>query len=791
MMNKLRISKTVRIFIFGGLWTIFSGLFGAEARPLRIGVVLDGPWLGNDLTIDLFHKEISELLRGEIEARFPDDKTLTADWTLIGVNKALTQLLDDPGVDLVIAAGVLASHQACLRQNLQKPVVAPFVIDAGIQGLPHKDGVSGIKNLSYLDIPQTVQRDVKAFYDIYPFKKLAVLLSKPFLEAIPSLQKPIEQTFFEQNLKFEFIRVGTSAEEALRAIPPDVDGVYIGAMIHLAPAEYAHLVQGLIKLRLPSFALLGETDVKQGFMAGILPETYFPQLARRLALNIQRIAGGQDAGTLPTGFAVGQKLTINMATARAIGFYPRWDILTEAELLNHEVEPAGQSISLVEAIKEAMLQNLDITASEQNVIAGAQDVRIARSYLRPNLQVNTLGTQIDRDRAGLYPEREVAAGLKWTQPIFSEPLLANLNIQRQLQQGREADHEAQRQDIGRAAAIAYLNVLQVKTFVHIQRDNLKKTHANLELARVRQAIGAGWPGELHRWEVEIATRRKDVIDADARRQIAEIALSQVLHRQLTEVVATRDIGVGDSLLSMIKSQVVIYMDNPLTFEIAKDFMAQLTLENSPELKQLDTAIAAQQRALQSSQRDIWLPDLALQAEVKQHVYKDGVGAQSYPGAPDDTEWSVGIQASLPLYKGSRDVAEKNKAAAILKQLQAQRRSLVEKLTQNTWMNMHLAGAAHAGIDQTYEAAAAARKNLEIITNNYSTGSLSVVELIDAQNAALVAELAAANSVYDFLIDLVNFQRAVGQVLLLLDPAQQTVFLSRLGAHFKKVGFTPQ
>ncbi|MGH7849073.1 MAG: hypothetical protein ACREOP_02115, partial [Thermodesulfobacteriota bacterium] len=42
------------------------------------------------------------------------------------------------------------------------------------------------------------------------------------------------------------------------------------------------------------------------------------------------------------------------------------------------------------------------------------------------------------------------------------------------------------------------------------------------------------------------------------------------------------------------------------------------------------------------------------------------------------------------------------------------------------------------------------------------GVVSIIDLLDAQNAALSADLNAANSVYNFLIDLMNLQRASGK-----------------------------
>jgi hypothetical protein len=67
----------------------------------------------------------------------------------------------------------------------------------------------------------------------------------------------------------------------------------------------------------------------------------FPRLSRRVAINVQRILLGEEAASLPVAFQVETQLVINMATARAMGAYPSWGVLTEAELINEKRRRRG------------------------------------------------------------------------------------------------------------------------------------------------------------------------------------------------------------------------------------------------------------------------------------------------------------------------------------------------------------------------------------------------------------------------------------------------------------------
>lgn len=85
------------------------------------------------------------------------------------------------------------------------------------------------------------------------------------------------------------------------------------------------------------------------------------------------------------------------------------------------------------------------------------------------------------------------------------------------------------------------------------------------------------------------------------------------------------------------------------------------------------------------------------------------------------------------------------------------------------------------------------KNLELVTDAYRQGSVDIITLIDAQNQAFVTGQAAANATYDFLVDFVTAQRAVGLFGFRIDEAQRRAFYKRLATfenQFRTDGGTP-
>ncbi len=127
--------------VLGVAAMVASGLDPVRAQDREaknIGVVVDGPWERNAEILGLFQQEMTALLSGDFDLRFPVEAQVDGGWTVDGVRNALDRLLGDPTVDLVLTIGVLGSVEAGRRAVLPKPVIAPFVWYADMVGLPLK-----------------------------------------------------------------------------------------------------------------------------------------------------------------------------------------------------------------------------------------------------------------------------------------------------------------------------------------------------------------------------------------------------------------------------------------------------------------------------------------------------------------------------------------------------------------------------------------------------------------------------------------------------------------------------
>ena len=772
-----------------GLIGLFIIAFGARAAAenlpiVRIGIAIDGPRQpGKETMRDSLLPRIRELAQAKFDVSFPEDKMVMGDGSVQRAAEMLDVLLRDEGVDLIIAAGPIVSHDIARRGPLPKPVVAAVVFQPQVQGIPLQGDASGVENLSYISFATDVRGDLQTCLDFTPFKKAALLYNRAIGEALPALLQVYLDVGKELGVEGVPVPVDESAAEVLQALPEDAEAVFVAFPLRLPPDEFKGLVQGLIERRLPSFSAVGTHQVEAGLLVGLHPQTDFLRLARRIALNVQRISLGEAPETLPVVFTRQERVTINMATARAIDVYPNWGILTEAELLHQEKKRAARRLTLAGVVREALEVNLDLLASVRRVEAREGDVRAARAQLRPQVDLEGTGAVLDSDLASpLQPERSFSGSATLTQLVYAEPARANSAIQRHLQQGRRLEWAQLRLDIVQEAAKAYINVLRAEAFERVQRENLDLTRSNLEMARVRQTVGTAGPAEVFRWDSQIATARRNVIEANAQRNLAEIALNRLLHRPLEEDFETRETSLLDESLITHDPRFIRFIDSKSHFALFRSFMVEDGLRDAPELQRLDAAIAVQERTLTMARRAHWSPSVALQGSASNRFYDDGVAA---PIAIDETNWTLGLNLSFPLYSGGAKFAAVAKGQEEVEGLKVERQALTERLEQRIRSALHLAGASYAGIRLSEAAALAAHRNLRLVKDAYERGVVSILDLLDAQNAAIVAEEGAANAVFDFLLDLMDVERAIGKFYFFAPLEAREAWFARLDEYFRQ------
>jgi outer membrane protein TolC len=762
----------------------------AANKPIkRIAFVLDGPEMETKGILGIFKEELQQLLEGDFRVTFPGNLVMRGDYSRSSVRRSLDQAIGRTDADLIVTLGPLASRQACIRGELAKPVIAAMVLDHVHQRIPYRNGTSGRKNLTYIEMPDTFREDLLTFFDIVPFRNLALLGGRSLYASIPDAE---EGRIFRMdfiNSRMRLLETGPSVRKTLDAMPAEVDAVYLLPIPEMSTQEHAQLLSGLAAKRIPVFSLIGHRLVRNGALAGLNKPDWINRLARRTALNARKILSGQDAGRLPVAISRQAQLMINMHTARIVGISPGFTVLTEATLIREEVDESIRELTLTGVMDEAVVVNLDLAAVGRGNAAGEEAVNRARSLLLPQANARVTGTVIDRDRAEVPSapaEQTVDAALSLNQVIWSDEPWANLTIEKTRQLRRTLGWEKERLDVALNAASAYLNVLLAKTQQEILATNLRLSRSNLERAKMRRALGVASASEVYRLESQISRQRADVLQAVADRKVVEIELRRQLAYSLEQPFRLADVSLEEHVSLLLSPRITPYAQNPARLDRLKQFMVVKGLRASPELMQIDADIAVEKRQLLAAKRAFYAPDVTLSGEVVQELDESGTGADvSAAGGPDDTDWNVSLNVSIPLWEGGGRFADQRKSRQNLKSLRLQRRATLQRVEQRIRSAVHQAAASYLSIELLEKAAKASRQNFNLIADAYSRGTVPLIDLLDAQATYLQAEQSAASAIYSFLLDLMELERSMGRFTFFASNEQRDGWITELQNFFDR------
>ncbi|SMD02432.1 Outer membrane protein TolC [Desulfocicer vacuolatum DSM 3385] len=730
-------------------------------------------------------QEINTLLESRVKVKY---LKVQIDERLDMVDNTISKLMQDSSIDCVIGIGLDASAFLVRRGSYAKPTIAATILDRQIQGLPLTPrGTSGIRHFNYILSPFDVEKDLQTFRSIYPYKHLAVLMpagETVMFHALYSYFGKAMETV-SPDAKLSIVEIDPNdIDGSMSGIPERADAAYVLPLFPQCQVDREQaLIHGVNRKGLPSFALAGESHVKMGAMASIAPERNFNAMIRRIAINVLEIMDGRDAGTLPVNVsAYADNFVVNVATLRKIDIYPGFKVLEKARLLNLDKLRQGREVNLKGVILEALERNLDLQMEKTDTKLQAKAVNVAASQLRPQINLSSSLTHVDENQVDIAGT--VAARTSWsttgqfTQTLFSDDILANYAIQKIILESRRYQEKAALLDTVLTAAQAYITLLSARTNQAIQNNNLKVTRTNLDLARNKVAVGSVDASEVNRWESEEATGQMALNDAHRDLELAGMALNQLLDRPITREFSPRDIE-PDTAIELMVTDPEIYglVENFKQLERFSNFLIQESNANLPELKQIAQSLKSEERRLLNRRRALYLPDVALTGRMDNIM--DEYDAPR--GTPSDLDhpWSLSLTATWPLYSGGIRKSELAQSRIQVGRIQMEEKNLRSRLHLEVRSRLQTAAVSAREIDLAERSRRSAKKSFEIIQAGYAQGRNSVTDLVDAQNAMVTSERSAALSKYQFVLDFLSLERAIGGFYFLKSPEQKAHFMDEL------------
>ena len=809
----MKVSRNIRFIAFLLLLIGFSNI--GFARTLRVGIVFDGP---SDNTLNFvrdIEEELPNTLLDNDKVVFPNDSRVAGKFDVKKIRAGITQLMGDKNVDAVLAIGPVASHLIATLDKYSKPVIAAHIYNASMQKIRQKNGTSGVKNLSYIDMNLDIGQHIDKYQEIKTFKKLHILMSPYMLNGIPQLADSLKVQTQKAGVEMKILPSNIKAGEIANSLK-DAEAVYVAPIPDLPDDHQCMLIARINELKIPTMAMFGKETLKCGVLCTIATGIDTEKLSRRLANNLSRVLYKEDLSSFPTAFSHNQRLTINMETCRKVGIYPNFSAMTTADIVNEE-EQVARKISITQAIETALVKNLSKIAKRLEIEANVHAIDKARAALVPRGNIYFRQVEIDDDRAqSIFTPAEHAThlGTNLRYLIVSEDAKANIDVQKFFLAAKKDEERGLMLDIIQKAAVSYLNVLKAKTLKNIQEDNLAVTRANLELAKQRESVGTAAPAEVYRWEIQMATARQSVIEADATKRKSELALNEALSNRQDEPFNTLEEDIFSNIFFFDYDRIAPYIDNIQSFDCFSNFLVEDSFAFSPEIAAVNKNLEATARMRRAHRRRRqFRPTVDISANFDRTFEKAGNGKfkpyigdvnlplsrlhptvpgirdvnlplSSYFKFPDDNDWSVAMSLTFPLFDGAQTGAALREADKMLDALRTRRDDLMQKHELQTRVALENAKTSFISIKMSRQRVEYAEKALEAVRNAYSRGAINILDLIDAQNAYRIAKEANANAVFTFLSDFIQVCRSVGTFDFILNQRSNQEYYSRIEDYFK-------
>lgn len=770
--------KKISICIMVFLFTI--GRIQAQ-EVLEVAIVSDAAKQEDHFFVEAIKTEVKALLGSQYRLNFTEIYTQGDIQT---INTEIAKVYAQNQADVLIGAGIISSKVLSEQDTFPLPAIASIQLNnRNASDTTSTRRVSGISNFTYINSPFNITEGIQVLQNICACKHLAVL-SNTNLSNI-GIQE--EDLYPDKDVNIDWVNLSPNVGRVISQIPEEVKGVYLLSTLSAYSRDQVQLLFDQINARkLPVFTLLDKPMLELGAYASYTASENLRKIPRRIALNVVQIAEGKNPKDFPVDIAsFTHQLVVNMETVHQIGKYPTWPLLDNALLININQPHDARVLSLKSAIAEGIQRNLGYQIEAKQTQISAKEVGLAKANYLPQLGIESSGLFLDENTVngslGTKGDFNWTAGASFSQLILSEPSLANIAIQKLLFESQQEVQNQSELDVILEVTQRFFNYIQVLSIADLQNGNIKAINQNLTIAVDKEKVGYSSSSDVHRWKTELNLAKKDLYETQAQVKAAGYSLNESLNRPIGEAFRIQKSENIDNLIAGLDEIFSIWITNQHALDRFSNFASKIARENLPEIKQLELAIAAQERTLKSNKRAFYVPTISFGASYEYPLEILNPGEPPpIPGFETaiTPTWNAAVQLSFPIFSGRSRSLQKQKSEVSLYQLRDQRKDLGNLLETQVRTNVQLVNASYNNIRLTEHAAEEAGKNAAIVQDFYKSGQVDVITLVDAQNTLLGAQINATNAKYQFMIDYFTLQRSMGYYFLLDTEPRRFEFFQR-------------
>jgi outer membrane protein TolC len=415
-------------------------------------------------------------------------------------------------------------------------------------------------------------------------------------------------------------------------------------------------------------------------------------------------------------------------------------------------KPFSGKLSLREAVARGLEYNLGTEGLTQAMRQARGQARVARSSLMPNLNgylretveqenLAALGLRFNFHFPGIsiptivgpFNYYDLRATL--TQTVADLTALNNYRSAQELVKANEAALRDARDLVVLAAGGAYLQVMAAEARVRSAQAQIDTAQALFKQTQERRAVGLNPQIDVNRSQVQLQTQQQRLM-----------TLQNDVSKQKINLARLVGLPVNDNY----------EITDDIPYSPAPDLSLEQALKQAFETRADLQSAEAQVRAAErtrSAARWEHLPSLALSADY------GAIGIN--PGQSHGTFTVVGT-LRIPIWQGGRTEGETQEADAALGQRRAELedvRGRIEADVRDAFLDLKTAANQ---LDVARNNQTVARETLGLTRQRFEAGIADAVEVTQAQESVVSADLDYITSVFAHNLSKVALARAIGK-----------------------------
>ncbi|MFK2819252.1 TolC family protein [Flavobacteriaceae sp. LMIT009] len=750
------------------------------SQNFKIGILTDKLDGRSTPLLNQLKEEIKAVVGEDATINFSQENVLSNNFNLKYALENYQTLLNND-VDIIIAFGVVNNSVISKLGTYEKPTIVFGALSEELRN--NETTATHINNYTSLITSQSYSEDLRLLKQLANPKIVGIAVEEAFLENLP-IKEAFDRIITDLDLQMKFI-----AFENLDDITNNleaIDALYLAGGFYLNDEEIKTLAKELITKKLPSFTANPVIDVQNGLLATNHNQSELNQIFRRIALTVESVVNGENLSELDTMLESRNQLTINFNTAEKIDLPLKYSLIATTSFIGDPKEVVADKIyNLVSVMQEAISKNLKLKTVEQDISLTEKDIQIAKSNYLPNLTAGANSTYIDPKLAevgnGQNPEFNTTGNLTLQQTIFSESANATISIQKSLRAAQEANYNSEALNTVFDVANAYFTALILKANLSVQNQNLELTKYNLKIAEENFEAGQSGKSDVLRFRSEMAQNTQQMVEAINQLEQGYYALNQLLNNPINTKIDVEEAELKEGIFKNYNyEQLGQFLDDPRLRDPFVKFLVEEAFKNAPELKAIEYNLEATERSNRLYGAGRFLPSIALQGQYIYEFSRSGAGSTFPPNFPaiPDGYYTFGLNVSLPLFNQNKQNLNKQIASIQKNQLEISRDNIklnIERNINDAVLEL-VNQVSNIELSRLFEETA--EEALDLTQTSYANGAVNIVQLLDAQNNYLQAQLASANAAYNYLLSSMLLERSLGLFFLLEEEEEREAFAQR-------------